>query len=83
MMTDAEIQALMPPIHKPDDATRERDAMNIWSMYGIDGCVSKIGRQWRAAQCFGFPVLFKTKTAAYDACTAMVLECARRRAESR
>jgi hypothetical protein len=61
---------------------RERDAFNNWSR-GIDWCVFKQGRQWRAAACFGFPTLFKTKTAAYDACTAFVLERSRRNAENR
>jgi hypothetical protein len=61
---------------------RRRDAMNLWSR-GIDWCVFKIGRQWRCADCFGFPVLFKTKKAAYEAATAMVLETARRNAEHR
>lgn len=63
-----------------DTAVRERDAMNLWSR-GIDWCVFKQGRRWRAAECFGFPAIFRTKAAAYDACTAMVLEASRKRRE--
>jgi hypothetical protein len=62
--------------------TRERDAGNLWSR-GIDWCVFKIGRKWHAAECFGLPMPFKTKTAAYDACTVLVLAAARRRALER
>lgn len=68
--------------HGISEEVRRRNAMNLWSR-GIDWCVFKTGRQWRAADCFGFPVLFTTKRAAYEACTAMVLEAARRRAEER
>lgn len=59
----------------------ERDAFNLWSR-GIDWCVFKHGRKWRAALCFGFPVEFRTKREAYDACTAFVLERSRRNAEA-
>lgn len=62
-----------------DDPT-ERDAFNKWSR-GIDWCVAKKGRQWSTAPCFGFAVLFRTKKAAYEACTAFVLERSRRNAE--
>lgn len=81
-MTNAKIAALMPPVRKidPTSAEARRDARELWAR-GIDWCVFKIGRKWRCADCFGFPVHFTTKKAAYDAATAFVLEAARRRNE--
>jgi hypothetical protein len=64
------------------DLIRERDAGNCWSR-GIDWCVWKDGRKWRAAECFGLPLAYKTKRDAYDACTVVVLAAARRRALER
>jgi hypothetical protein len=60
----------------------ERDARNAW-MRGIDWCVMKVGRKWRAHPGCGDLPLFTTKGAAYEAVTAFVLERERKRAESR
>ncbi len=64
------------------DIVNERNARNCWSR-GIDWCVFKDGRKWRTAEYFGFTAPFKTKTAAYDACTDKVLASARRDALAR
>jgi hypothetical protein len=40
---------------------------------GIDWCVERLGRHWKALDPFGIPGLFKTKTAAYNRVTELVL----------
>ena len=46
---------------------------NRWAR-GIDWCVGKVGRKWQVIDCFGrgWP-LFKTKTAAHDAVSNLVV----------
>jgi len=46
---------------------------------GIDWCVEKIGRKWAVQACFGNFPLFKTKTAAYNTVSALILAESRHR----
>jgi hypothetical protein len=55
---------------------------NTWSR-GIDCVVWKAGRRWQIHRGFGFFPTYKTKIAAYDAVTALVLAESRYRASQR
>ena len=55
---------------------------NTWAS-GIDWCVGKLGRKWVITLPIGNFPLFKTKTAAYDAATKLILLESRHRAWKR
>lgn len=59
-----------------EDPDKYREANNLWSR-GQDWFVFKVGKRgWELAPCFGKFPLFKTKTAAYEAGTNLVLAAA-------
>lgn len=59
------------------DETTFRNLQNRW-VRGIDWVVTKSGRKWEILG-YDYPELFKTKKAAYDRATSMVLTQSRLR----
>jgi hypothetical protein len=76
MMTEAEIQALLPKRQKPAlDVTFYRNLTNHWSMFGPTALVKKQGRGWIVDFCgHGHPTVYKTKREAMHWATKWVLE---------
>ncbi len=79
MMTEAEIQALLPKPKKPEvDITFYRDLTNHWSMFGEAALVKKLGKGWIVDfRGHGHPIVYKTKREAMHWATEWVLEVSR------
>jgi len=57
-----------------------RFVSNHWAMFGAGALVRKVGRKWLLADICRHPGIFKTKTEAMAAVTALVLSNASDRA---